>query len=99
MRSRPGEGTILTATVQRDHLDTPPMGDLGEMIMNSVQADGDIDYLFSYRTDKGEFVFDTREAKELLDGVSLLEPSILLWIRDYVRQGVESVSTNGGGKR
>jgi len=93
IRSRPGEGTILTATVQRDHIDTPPMGDLGEMMMNSIQANGDIDYDFHNRTDKGEFVFDTREAKEMLDGVSLLEPSILLWIRDYIREGVGSVNS------
>ncbi len=95
MRSRPGEGTMLTATVQRDHIDTPPMGDLGEMMMNSIQADENIDYKFNYRTDKGEFAFDTREAREMLDGVSLLEPSILLWLRDYIRQGVEQARTGG----
>lgn len=90
IKSKPGEGTTLVATVRRSHIDTPPMGDLGEMMMNSIQADEDIDYEFRYRTDVNEFVFDTREAKEMLEGVSLLEPSILLWVRDYIREGVET---------
>ena len=89
--SQPGLGTTLRATVQRSHIDTPPMGNLGEMMMNAIQADEKIDYDFRYRTDTGEFVFQTAEARAMLDGVSMLEPSILLWLRDYINQGVEAV--------
>ena len=34
---------------------------------------------------------DEAEARAMLDGVSMLEPSILLWLRDYINQGVEAV--------
>ena len=48
-----------------------------------------IDYVLEYETDYGQFVFDTRIIKEELAGVSLLEPEILIWIKEYINQGIE----------
>lgn len=94
--SKLGEGTTVSASVQRSFIDTPPMGDIGEIIMECIQANEDIDYLFTYKTDEDEFVFDTKEIKKELEGVSLLEPSVLLWIKDYINQNINSLK---GDKR
>ena len=37
--SRPGEGTEVKASIVRDHIDAPPTGDLGQMMMYAIQAD------------------------------------------------------------
>ncbi len=88
IESTVGQGTTVKATVQRDHIDLPPMGDLGEMIMYAIQADENTDLRFYYTTDKDQFVFLTSEIREQLDGVSLLEPEILVWIREYINEGI-----------
>lgn len=87
--SKIGVGTKVVASVQRDHWDTPTLGDLGEMMMFAIQANEDIDYLFSYQTDTQKFVFDTKEVKNTIDGMSLLEPDILLWIKEYINQSIQ----------
>ena len=87
--STPGVGTIVKASVQKLNIDTPELGDLGEMMMESIQSDDKIDYVLEYTTDYGQFVFDTRVIKEELAGVSLLEPEILIWIKEYINQGIE----------
>lgn len=86
IKSKPGEGTTVKATARRDHIDRPPMGNLGEMMMNSIQAGENISFTMEYITDEKVFRFTTDEIKEQLDGVSMLEPEILIWIRDYINQ-------------
>lgn len=87
--SKLGSGTKVVASVQRDHWDTPTLGDLGEMMMFAIQANEVVDYLFTYQTDSQKFVFDSREVKQTIDGMSLLEPDILLWIKEYINQGIQ----------
>ncbi len=86
--SEPGKGTAVEATVQKSNIDTPPLGDIGEIMMDSIQANGEIEYELIYSDDDGQFTFSTNEVKEMLDGVSILEPEILLWIKDYINQGI-----------
>lgn len=98
IESEVGKGTLLKATVRRDNIDVPPIGDLGEMMMQCIMADENIDFVFSYKTDSDEFIFRTDEVKRELDGVSLLEPEILLWIKSYINEGIVRTSgTNKGG--
>jgi hypothetical protein len=59
--------------------------------METIQADGDIDYELAYVTDSSRFEFSTQEAKEMLDGVSILEPGVLLWIKEYINEGIKQV--------
>ncbi|MEG0077643.1 ATP-binding protein [Anaerorhabdus sp.] len=87
-------GTTIIATVQRNHWDTPAIGDLGEMMMCSIQANEKIDFYFVYETDTQKFVFESKEVKEKIEGVSILEPDILLWIREYINQGIQLAKEN-----
>ncbi|MBR2824765.1 MAG: ATP-binding protein [Solobacterium sp.] len=96
VESEVGKGTRVLASVQKSFIDTPPMGNLGEIIMECIQANEEIDYIFHYMTDTNEFVFNTKEIKKELDGVSILEPSILLWIKDYVNQQVNMIKEDEG---
>lgn len=86
--SRPGEGTEVKASIVRDHIDAPPTGDLGQMMMYAIQADETIDFEMIYETDSDQFVFKSSEIREMLEGVSLLEPEILLWIKEYINEGI-----------
>jgi hypothetical protein len=59
------------------------------MMMECIQASDQIEYEMTYETDSSKFVFQSREIKEQLAGVSLLEPEILLWIKEYINENVE----------
>ena len=91
IHSREGTGTLINANMQKDWIDTPPLGDLGEMMMYCIQANENISYVLTYSTDKNQFVFQSDEVKELLAGVSLQEPEILIWIKEYINEGIEHV--------
>lgn len=89
IESEKGVGTVVKASVQKLNIDTPELGDMGEVMMEAIQSNEEIDYIFEYKTDVNTFLFDTKEVKQELEGVSLLLPEILLWIKDYINQGIE----------
>ncbi len=91
IRSELGKGTVIEASVQKSFIDTPPLGDIGEMMMYCIQANEETDYILDYKTDTNEFNFRSAEVRELLEGVSLQEPDILLWIKGYINEGIENV--------
>ena len=89
IQSEVGKGTVVKASVQKLNIDTPDLGDIGEMMMEAIQSDENIDYVLDYSTDQNQFIFESEVVKNELAGVSLLEPEILLWIKEYINQGIE----------
>lgn len=83
-----GKGTCISASYIKDHLDTPPLGDLAETLVTLIQADDKIDFYFIYESDHKEFILDTKEIKALLEGVKINEPEIILWLKDYIKEGL-----------
>lgn len=83
-----GKGTTITGEFVKNHIDTPPMGNLVDTIITLIQADDKIDYLFKYKSDDFEFVFDTNEIKVILDGVAINLPEIIVWLKDYIKEGL-----------
>ena len=61
-------------------------------MMYAIGANENIDYQFSYIDDKHQFDFNTNQIKEEITPVKIIEPDILIWIKEYINQGIEGVS-------
>ena len=88
LESEVGKGTVIETTYVKSHLDCPAMGNLPETIATLVQADATIEYHIDIVYDNHTFTFDTKEIKEILDGVPIDEPDIILWLKDYIKEGI-----------
>lgn len=86
IRSKLGEGTVVTTTFAIDHIDRPPLGDLGETMSTLISNGDEVDYVLHFVFKDTDFVFDTRELKAQLDGVPMDEPEVLLFIKNYIRE-------------
>lgn len=89
LRSYPGKGTIIEATYIRSNIDCPALGDLAETFVTLIQADEKIAYEIEYEWDEGSFILKTEEIKEILDGVPINQPDIILWLKEYIREGIK----------
>jgi len=61
VRSAPGHGTSVTASMRLSHIDRPPLGDLNATILALCSADKKMEVRLNYRTDEKRFSFDTQE--------------------------------------
>ncbi len=91
IESEPGKGTKLFVQFQRSHIDRMPLGDLASTYRELLIANPQIHWVFTYKKDDQEFVFDDEPVKEILNGVSLSEPSILNYLRETIDTGILNV--------
>ena len=89
--SRVGEGTRVTATYGYSHIDRPPLGDLAETVVTLVQCHDRTDFFYTHRFGDQEFSLDTRELREVMEGVPLSEPAVLGWIREFIKENQEKI--------
>ncbi|MBR6736633.1 MAG: ATP-binding protein [Oscillospiraceae bacterium] len=94
--SKEGEGTMTKAVFGLSHIDRAPLGDIASTIATLIQCNSYIDFVFSYTADGRNFAVDTRELRQILDGVPFSEPQVVCWLRDYIEQNTNEI--NGGIK-
>lgn len=83
-----GGGTKLKVTYIKDNIDCPPIGDLPTVLVTLIQANENINYEFLYKTDNNKYEFNTIDIKAVLEDVKINEPSIILWLKDYIKEGL-----------
>jgi anti-sigma regulatory factor (Ser/Thr protein kinase) len=89
--STPGEGTRLEAAFQRSHIDRMPLGDLAGTMLTLLVAFSGVRWVFTYQVDERQFVFDSEPIVEELGDIPISEPSILAFVKQMLREGVERV--------
>ena len=87
MDSAPGQGTTVTATFDRNHLDCPPLGDLAGTVALLIQGSPALSLRYRHTTPWGEAELSTEELKAVLgEEISLAEPEIFTWIQNNLSQ-------------
>ena len=84
--SQPGQGTSLVAEMGLASIDRPPLGDLGATWIVLLAGSPDVDFTLELRAEDRQENIDTADLRVVLDGVSLNEPAVLSWIKDYVAE-------------
>lgn len=79
-------GTVVTASFPKDKL--IPLGNIAGSIVTLIQKNQDIDYLFKYYDKNRELILDTKKIKQKLNNVSIITPEVLLWINEYIKEGL-----------
>ena len=85
--SREGVGTRVVTVFHSDHIDCPPLGDMGSTLALTLQGAPALELAYTHSREGRQFRLDTRELRaELGEGISLAEPEVTLWIQEYVRE-------------
>ncbi len=92
LESEVGKGTVLRATMDTASIDCLPLGDIAGTVVTLVSANPDKpEFLLYCKSQKGEMTFDTRQIREVLDGVPLNEPEIIAWMDTSLREEIEPI--------
>ena len=86
IQSEPGKGTTVTAVFGLSHIDRMPLGDMNATIHNLIVYHPDTDFCYTYTFNDASFTLDTREMREILDGVPLDAPEVSQYIMEYLKQ-------------
>src|SRR5699024_7456117 len=85
IESEPGKGTTVTAVFGLSHIDRMPLGDMNATIHNLIVYHPDTDFCYTYTFNGASFTLDTREMREILDGIPLDSPEVSQYIMEYLK--------------
>jgi hypothetical protein len=94
VRSTPGQGTVVKATMEHHHVDRAPLGDMASTLLAIMLArprgDGSptCDLRYHHTVDGRTFSFDSREIRSLLGDIPLGHPQVRAWLEEYLREGL-----------
>ena len=86
--SEPGKGTAVTACFITSNIDCPPMGDLPGTVAMLISGTPGINVCFEYRFNKTVYSVSTDEIKEVLDGIPVNHPKVMLLIKEMVKENI-----------
>lgn len=92
IKSEPGVGTTVTATFVLSSVDRMPIGDMEGTVEALIQMNPELDFVYNRKKDGAEFTLDTRELREMLDGVPLNNPDVGVWIKEYLAENLQAIN-------
>ena len=90
--STEGIGTDVVVTFVLNHIDRAPLGDMAGTMQTLIGGSPDIDFLYRYTKDGKDFVLDTAKIRKELGDVPLDTPEVVLWIGDYINEGINELN-------
>ncbi len=92
VHSKLGEGTKVFASFKLTNIDRPPLGDVANAVILTVAANPEIDFVYEHELDGNNYIFDTREIKEVLDGVPLNDTSVMKYLEEMIKENTSDLS-------
>ena len=89
--SKLGVGTKVKVPFELNHIDRAPLGDMAGTMVTVVSGSPQIDFVYSHKKNQKVFKMDTKEMREVLGDVSLDEPSVLIWLDEYIKEGLSEL--------
>jgi anti-sigma regulatory factor (Ser/Thr protein kinase) len=86
-----GVGTKVIAQFLHNHIDRQPLGNIAETITTLIFGNPTLDFVYKYNLNGGTFEFDTRLIKETLSGAPIDTFEVILWIKEYINEGMEGL--------
>ncbi len=84
-------GTKVKAVFFKNHLDYTPLGDAVSSVTTLIQGHPDTDFYFCHKTKNGSAELDTRQMREILDGVPLNSYEVIKWAEEYLKEQYQSL--------
>lgn len=85
------KGTKIKSIFIKSNIDTPPLGDINGTILTLILSNPEINFIYSFKSEKGEYILDTREIKEILNGVSITETNVIGFLQKEMSEEIEKL--------
>lgn len=70
------------------------MGDIAGTIVMLCSQYQNIRFVYKHITDNDEFIFDTEEIKEALDGMPMQDVSIMKYLKEMIEENLKEIGSS-----
>lgn len=86
-----GEFTEIFASFELDNIDRPPLGDIYSTLLSIILGHQDIDFEILIVNDGKQFIFNTKEIKEVIGDIPYTYPDVFDFISKTIKQGLVEI--------
>ncbi len=86
-----GVGTSIHAIFSHSNIDRQPLGDISGTIVLTASANPTLDFVYTHVKDNHSYTFDTREVKEVLEGVPLSDIQIVKYLKEMIEENLKEI--------
>ncbi|MFZ4399026.1 MAG: ATP-binding protein [Bacteroidales bacterium] len=86
------KGCILKAIFQHNNIDRPILGDIAGTFVLTVASNERIRFIYSHTTEKGKYIFDTKEVKDAMDGISINQAQIIRYLIEMINENLIEIN-------
>ena len=91
IKSKIGIGTQIVAKFVYDNIDRMPLGDMTETIAQLVQCNANIDFIYTHKFNKKEFVMNTKEFRQILGDIPLDNIEVIMFIKNFLNENFSEI--------
>ena len=88
INSKENEGTFINATFKYNHIDRAPLGNIAETISVLILSESNVDILYEHYYNEKNYVFNTKEIRNVLEGISFTNYEVITWIKNNIKEGI-----------
>ena len=92
--SKVNEGTRVKAVFRLSDFDRPPLGDIWNTYYFTLVGSKDLELNYRHETEKGNFKISSRELRETLQGVPLVQKEIKEAINEMIKNNLEEIKAS-----
>lgn len=91
IESEIGKGTLIFAKYNYENIDMMPIGDMAATMLSLISVNPDIDFVYLYGIDDQSFTMDTRQIKEILEGMAVNSNEVLTFIKEFIIENEDEI--------
>jgi len=91
IESQINKGTTVTAKFIKNSIDILPFGDIAGSVILLVVSNPEIEFVYSHKTDKAQYVFDTVEVKNILGDTPLHLSEVRKYLIDMINENISEL--------
>jgi hypothetical protein len=95
INSTVGKGTEVIVNFSFRHIDRQPLGDIAGILVILMASNKHISFIYSHKTDNGEYRFSSKETKEFLEVEALTEMNLLEDIGWMIGENLKEIKVSG----
>jgi K+-sensing histidine kinase KdpD len=95
IKSMVGKGTEVIVNFSFRHIDRQPLGDIAGILVILMASNKHINFIYTHKTDYGEYRFSSKETKEFLEVEALTEMNLLEEIGWMIGENLKEIKVSG----
>ncbi len=85
------KGTMVFCRFTFDNFDRPAIGDIAGVVVDFATSFPDKDFIYNHTATKGSYTFDTKEIKQILGEMSIIEPSLRPYLKEMIDENLDEI--------